>query len=244
MKTFSKYILQKLLGFQTYLYVFALYVIVKIRWDKKECDFFHFMELISDDGLILDLGANIGVTSYHLAKKFPGSKVISIEPLTPNMKTLQRIKARFKLENVIEKQLAVGDEDGTLEMVMPVINKVPMHGLSHVVNEENTENNEGIRYKIPVVKLDSLDEIQNGKSVTAIKIDIENFEYYALKGAEHTLKKHKPIIYCELWDNENRKKCISFLNKLAYSAFILNKKELVPVENAPVEKHNFFFIPN
>ena len=65
MKTFIKYVLQKLLGLQTYLYVFARFVIIKIRWDKKEKDFFHFMKLISDEGIILDLGANIGVTSYH-----------------------------------------------------------------------------------------------------------------------------------------------------------------------------------
>lgn len=245
MKTFSKYILQKLLGFQTYLYVFALYVIIKIRWDKNEKDFFHFMNLIKGDGLIIDLGANIGVTSYHLAKKFPQSNILSFEPLTPNMFTLKRVKERFKLDNIKEKQLAVGDRDGTLEMVMPVVSKVPMHGLSHVVNEENTENNQGIKYNIPVVKLDSVDEIQQNKNaVTAIKMDIENFEYYALKGAESIIKQNKPIIYCELWDNENRKKCISFLNKLEYSAFVLNKKELVPFEISPVEKHNFFFLPN
>ena len=63
MKTAVKFILQKILGFSTYLYVFALFVIVKIRWDKKENDFFHFMKLIPEGGLILDLGANIGVTA-------------------------------------------------------------------------------------------------------------------------------------------------------------------------------------
>ena len=173
MKTFSKYILQKLLGFRTYLYVFALFVIVKIRWDKKENDFFHFMSLISSDGLILDLGANIGVTSYHLAKKFPKSDIISIEPLPPNMATLKRIKSRFKLNNITEKQIAVGNRQGSIEMVMPVINKVPMHGLSYVVHEGNTENFDGIRYQIPMVKLDKLNELQqNEKNITAIKIDI------------------------------------------------------------------------
>ena len=77
MKTFVKYILQKLLGLKTYLYVFALFIIVKIRWDKKEKDFFHFLELIEEGGIVLDLGANIGVTSYHLAKKLPKSTICS-----------------------------------------------------------------------------------------------------------------------------------------------------------------------
>jgi len=245
MKTFFKYILQKILGLKTYLYVFALFIIVKLRWDKNEKDFFHFLELVPDDGIILDLGANIGVTSYHLSKKKPKSTIFSFEPLTLNMNTLKRIKKRYKLKNVNEFQVAVGEKSGHLEMVMPVINNVPMHGLSHVIHEENTEFNSGMKYKVPVICLDEFNpllEVQ--KRITAIKIDVENFEYFVLKGAEQLIVKNQPIIYCELWENENRKKCIDLLNKHGYSAFVLQKKELVPFENAVVEKHNFFFLPH
>jgi len=245
MKTFAKYILQNLLGFKAYLYVFALFVIVKIRWDKKERDFFHFLELIPDGGLVLDLGANIGVTSYHLSKKLPNSMIFSFEPLQLNMDTLKRIKNKFKLNNIKEFQVAVGQTNGTLKMIMPVINKVPMHGLSYVIQEESLGKNEGIKYTVPVVSLDKFDGLKNTtEKITAIKIDVENFEYFALKGGEKLLSKNKPIIYCELWDNENRKRCISFINNLAYSAFVLYKRELVPIEKAAIEKHNFFFIPN
>jgi FkbM family methyltransferase len=244
MKTFVKYVLQKLLGLKTYLYVFALFVIIKIRWDKKENDLFHFMKLFNDGGIILDLGANIGVTSYHLAKRFPNSTVFSFEPLTLNMDTLRRVKNRFGLKNVREFQMAVGDVPGELEMVMPVIGHVPMHGLSHVLNEENTENNTGFKYKVPVVRLDDFEPLKNtSEAVKAIKMDVENFEYHVLKGAEKLINKHHPIIYCELWDNDNRKKCYDFLNNLKYSAFILQKNELVPVKNLNTTKHNFFFLP-
>ncbi len=244
MKTFVKYILQKTLGLKTYLYVFALFIIVKIRWDKKEKDFFHFLKLIPDGGIALDLGANIGVTSYHLSKKLPGSTIFSFEPLALNMDTLKRIKNRFDLKNVKEFQVAVGEKPGTLEMVMPVINNVPMHGLSHVIHEDNTEFNTGLKYEVPVVCLDEFNGLlESEKKITALKIDVENFEYYVLKGAEKLIRKNKPVIYCELWENDNRKKCIGFLNKLNYSAFILQKNELVPIEKTTVEKHNFFFLP-
>lgn len=244
MKTFLKYILQKILGLKTYLYVFAQFVIVKIRWDKKEKDFFHFISLIPDGGIILDLGANIGATSYLLAKKLPQSTIFSFEPLTLNIDTLKRIKKRFGLNNINEFQLAVGDNNGTLEMVMPVINNVPMHGLSHVVQKESKTNVDGNKYIVPVVKLDEFAPVkERPQKVSAIKIDIENFEYFALKGARELISKNKPVIYCELWENENREKCISLLNKLHYEAFILHKKELVPFSTRRIEKHNFFFIP-
>jgi hypothetical protein len=120
-----------------------------------------------------------------------------------------------------------------------------MHGLSHVIDEENSANNLGLKFSVPVIRLDEMEPLRTPlKPVTAIKIDIENFEYRALKGAEKLITMHRPVIYCELWENDNRKKCIGFLNKLNYSAFILNRKELVPVKEAAVDKHNFFFLPD
>lgn len=245
MKTLTKYILQKTLGFQNYLYVFALFVIAKIRWDNKEKDFFFFLKLLPKEGIVVDLGANIGVTSYHLAKKLPRSIIYSFEPLEINMNVLKRIKKKFMLHNIREYQLAAGNENTQLEMVMPVINRVPMHGLSHAIHKDITENNRGLRFKVPMIKLDDFNNFTNtSHPITGFKIDVENYEYFVLKGAEQLIKKHHPIIYCELWNNQNRQNCILFLNSLGYSAHVLHKKELVAFNPDRHQKNNFFFIPD
>ena len=61
-------------------------------------------------------------------------------------------------------------------MVLPVNGQTVMQGLSHIKHETITEWNEGQEVD---VKLDKLDNILNGQPVQAIKIDIENFEYFA-----------------------------------------------------------------
>src|SRR5690554_4338258 len=163
MKTATKYLLQKILGLHTYLYVFSLFVITKIRWDKKEKDFFYFIKLIREKGIILDLGANIGVTCFYLSKKLPDSTILAFEPLEINMNILKRLKRKFRLSNVHEYQLAVGNENTVHEMVLPVIQNVPMHGLSHIIHDEIKENNTGLKFKVPMVRLDDFTELANCK---------------------------------------------------------------------------------
>lgn len=245
MKAITKLFLQKTLGFATYLYIFALFVIAKLKWDKNEKDFFYFLNLLPDDGIVLDLGANIGATSYYLAKHLPASTVYSFEPLEINMNILRKIKKNFDLRNIREYQLAVGNDNSLIEMVLPVIDNVPMHGLSHAVHEDITWNNSGLRFEVPMIKLDSFDEIKtSGRRITGLKIDVENFEYFVLKGAEKIITEHLPVIYCELWDNQNRIKCISLMKELGYSVFVLENKGLLPFNPARHTKHNFFFIPD
>ena len=66
-------------------------------------------------------------------------------------------------------------------MVMPVIANVKMQGLSHVVHHTISENNEGEKCNVPLKVLDEMDEIKNTiKRISAIKIDVENFEYQVL----------------------------------------------------------------
>ncbi len=211
MKSAVKYILQKLLGFRRYLFVFSLYKIRTLHNDKKEKDFLFFLSLIPVGGIVLDIGANIGIMTEYLARMH-NTTVFAFEPIPHNLDVLKKVISHYNLKNVNVCDYALGNEDGEAEMVMPVINAVKMQGLSHVVHDTITENNKGERFKIQVKKLDNIAEIKNGtKPVTAIKMDVENFEYFVLDGAKELLNKYKPIVYCELWDNENRKKCFDLM---------------------------------
>jgi len=235
-----KLFLQKILGFDNYLFLFSIFTINRLRWNWHEKEFLHFITMIPEDGQVLDIGSNIGIMAVPLAKRVSRGKVYSFEPMPENIKALRRITSFYNLDNIDIFETALGEEKGELKMVMPVIDHVKMQGLSHVV-EGNSLDEKGNFFSVPVQKLDDIPQLQAIPVISAIKIDVENFEYYVLKGGHELLKRHKPIIYCELWDNEKRKLTLDYLRKeFAYQVKIFDKDRLVDYSGQPVT--NFFLV--
>lgn len=239
MKNFIKYLLQKILGYQTYLYTFAKYKIKNLSSDKKEGDFFAFIDEIERDGVLLDVGANIGIMTYHLCKNFPDRKVYAIEPMPSNIEILIKIIEKYDLKNTELVQMAAGNKvDQEIKMILPKQGKVKMQGLAHVKHQSITEWNEGEEY---VVMSSTLDNITSGDKISAIKMDIENFEFFALQGATRILKEDQPIIYLELWENENRDQCFKLLSDHGYQAFVNTESGLEVYDSKNHKKQNFIF---
>ena len=228
------------MGFRTYLFVFAIFKIKTLRSDSKEKDFFHFLSLLEDGkGAVLDVGANIGIMTVHLANKLPNSTVHAFEPIPDNLSVLKRIIAKFNLKKIIIHEVAVGETSGNVQMILPHQGKTKMQGLSHVKHESITEWNEGEEFNVP---LNTLDNLLNGEAIQGIKIDIENFEYYALKGGKRILESNHPIIYAELWDNENRSNCIDLLTSMNYKPHVVVNNELTVFDETQHKNQNFIFI--
>ncbi|MCK5028734.1 MAG: FkbM family methyltransferase [Bacteroidales bacterium] len=208
-------------------------------FDKNEKDFLKFIELIDDGDHVLDIGANIGVMSYYFSTRLPNSAIHSFEPVPENMKVLLRVKRKLGLLNVKTYPFAVGNNSGKIKMIMPESNKAYLHGLSHV-SEENSQDR-GKKYEVEIKRLDDQEEFK-GRKVSAIKIDVEEYEYNVLKGAEILIEKNRPVIYCELWEGENREKSFELISKLNYKVFINQGKDLIEFKNQKGYQ-NFFFIP-
>ena len=196
------------------------------------------MKLLPDQGSVLDIGANIGIMSVLLGRKLPNVSVYSFEPIPENFAVLYKVCSAYSLQNVQCHQIALGNKKGQLKMIMPTHGSARMQGLSHVVEEENEV---GEVYKVEATTLDAFFENSTDK-ITGIKIDVENFEYYVLDGAINIIKRDRPIIYAELWDNENRANCLGLLAQHNYKAYLFNGQRL-ELFTAQLG-HNFFFIPD
>ena len=238
MKNTVKLILQTLLGYNRYLYVFSKYKIKNLKSDQKEGDFFMFMKEINGEGDILDIGANIGIMTYHLSTQFKDRKIVAVEPMLDNLKVLKRIINKYKLSNVTVKDIALGNKQETLKMVLPLNGNVKMQGLAHVVHDSIDEWNEG---EVFDVECETLDNLFGSTKIAGIKMDIENFEFFALEGGQDVLKKNKPVLYLELWDNENRTQCFNLLSKLGYKTYVNESDSLVSYDPLKHKKQNFIF---
>ena len=192
-------------------------------------------------GHVLDIGANIGIMTYHLSKELPNATIHSFEPIPDNFTVLSRIVSKYDLKNVQLHQVALGDSIGTLKMILPHNGKTKMQGLSHVKHDSITDWNEGLEFDVTSTTLDTL---FSDEHIQGIKIDIENFEYFAFLGAKSLLSKNKPLIYAELWDNENRANCFEFLTGLGYNTYIVHNNALVEFDAAKHQTQNFIFKSN
>ncbi len=243
MKNLIKYFLQKILGFKNYLFIFSVFKIKTLRIDKKEKDFFHFLNLIPENAVLLDIGANLGIMTVHLARKVKNGFVFAFEPMPENLNILNRISSHYNLKNVKIFDFALGEKNEQIKMIMPVISSVKMQGLSHVLHSEISEFNDGTIFSVECKRLDDIEEIQNTKKISAIKIDVENFEYFVLKGGEKIIAGNKPLIYIELWENENRKKCFDFFYRLNYSIHVVESGKLMRFDSAKHKNQNFIILP-
>jgi FkbM family methyltransferase len=194
--------------------------------------------MIDGNGAIVDIGANIGVMSVILAKQHPSSTIFSFEPIAANSRALKRVVRFYKRRNIQIFDMALGNHTGEVKMVIPHAGHSHMPGLSHIV--ETGEEGKAI-FKVPIQKMDSLAVLQQLARISAIKLDVENFEYYVLKGGEALLKKHRPLIFCELWKNERREQCFALLKEWGYRVQVFEKGRLVDFTGQAAL--NFFFLP-
>jgi FkbM family methyltransferase len=171
-----------------------------------------------------------------LAKRFPDRAVLAIEPIPENFSVLKSIVERNKLDNVELVPVAVGEKKETLEMILPKNGKVKMQGLAHVVHDSIDEWNVGDKFE---VLCERLDDVAGERKIAGIKMDVENFEYFALKGGEVMIDRDRPVIYLELWENKNRDLCFEFLRLKHYKIYVMLNGKLTPFDPASHKKQNF-----
>ena len=182
---------------------------------------------IKEDTTIIDVGANIGIYSLYLSKKYPSCQIYSYEPVSSVFKSFKKSIAINGLTNLNPYLLAVGSECTKTE-INAATEASYNKGLSSIMN--NFDLNETyIKEKINVITLDS--HIKKYNKVSFIKIDVQGLEKNVLDGALEIIKRDNPVIIFEHSDlyfkvpSETRKHISELFSLNNYKIYLIRSGE-------------------
>lgn len=190
-----------------------------LYWGLEYANYETIVPHIKEANVILDIGANIGVTSLYFASINPNARIIAFEPHPTNFKRLsENIGLNPTIQNIKTIKSALGSEETTMKM--------------YEMDEHNPGNNqiieEDINYPSVDVQIKVLDDILQTEGINKvdfIKIDVEGFEYFVLKGGLKMLKTNKPLLFIEIDDfhlrkqHKSPKEVIELLLSIGYTSF-------------------------
>lgn len=230
---------QLILGRENWLLFMAQINLIRMRGKQYETAFRQFSHLLPDRGLVLDIGANLGVMSAYLAQKNNSWKMVAIEPIPLHVTVIHRFFRYKKLNNIDIVEKAISDKDGWVEMKVPLEEGMLQHGLASL---EIQNDRSGELYQVHAITLDELMGQYPDEMLIGIKIDVENHEWEVLQGGLQTIRKYQPIIMAELWNDRKKQQCLHLLISLGYRVMYVNMQgQLVSYQGEDVV--DYIFLP-
>lgn len=186
-------------------------------------------DLIEPGSCALDIGTHIGVHTVCMSRK-AGLKgaVIAFEPDYNFYAELLHTLKINQCENVVPicKALSETSGQGLLSTSLHSCPQIIRSDDSYTLAYQADKHPSG--QLVDMVSLDSL----NLKNLSLIKMDVENYEYFILKGAEETIKRNKPVIIFECWigkdydksapkEKANFDRVISLLESYGYDIHVI-----------------------
>ena len=169
-----------------------------------------FAQLVQPGQMVIEVGANIGAHTLHLARLVgPAGVVIAFEPQQVLFYLLCANLALNEQFHVRAYRMAVGGDVG--------LTKVPP------IDYRGDQNFGGVSLSQAAagdsVGLVTLDSFVSMPSLRLLKIDVEGMECEVLEGARQTITRHRPILYVENDRRQHSARLIGLLQELEYTLY-------------------------
>ncbi|TSD03482.1 MAG: methyltransferase [Parcubacteria group bacterium Athens0714_16] len=215
------------------------------QWRKKyilaEQELSILPQILENDAIIFDIGANRGELSFFFATSCSAKKVFSFEPQYRMFGILQGVAEN--IENIAPINIALSDS------VKEKILRIPLQATGRYTPagsfEQFSENN----LKEEKVKVDTLDNFvvkNNIIKIDFIKCDTEGHELAVFKGAQKTLTALRPLLYVEV-KGSTKDSLFDLLKNNNYHPYQWNcaASQFVAVKNGrSMESENYYFFPD
>ncbi len=227
----QKYFVRKLFGRKLYSRIKFFKILFKAKVGSKYEITSILLDVLRDDDVFFDIGANLGQYILRIKTKFKnGVNVFAFEPVISNYKMLNSyIEKKYK--NVILEHYAVSDTEGEDVLYIPLIDEIEVDTQASIdlKNRENYYNN-FIKQEIRKITVDKYVENKGLKRIDYLKVDTEGNDTKVLAGALESIRKFTPVIFCE--DMENLE-IISELERMSYKRYMITYKyELIELNTA------------
>lgn len=241
MIVFIKKILYRLMSQDMYLKTLhrSFYLLFNLGLLKKDSRFkYHYIvkEIIEDGYSIVDIGANLGYFSKNFAKLTPNGKLLSIEPVKPFFDVLSYFMKHFKNATVVN--YALGNESGTITMVLPESNGMIRTGLPHIAESEE-EKKEHKTHDVEIVQGSKL--LSSLSKIDYIKCDIEGYEVVVFNEIKEVVSQTKPIVQIEVGP-ENENEMFDYFDSLNYVQYGIADFKIVKESRIQKEQGDFLFV--
>jgi FkbM family methyltransferase len=225
-------------------------------WREPELDLIKYVVKPGDTAI--DIGANFGVYSYHLARAVaPGGKVYSFEPVPTTTQGFRTIAKLLRFQNVELFEKGCGDEPGTINFRVPLQdNGAVIPGIVHASARDDARDGreKHARFQtfkeLPceIVRID--DFLPQLSKVSFIKCDVEGADFLALRGARKTIESNRPLVVTEInpWFLEgfhiSLDEFIDFFARMDYGLYRYTDGRLIPTPKDKVVEDNWIFLPS
>ncbi|MDQ7012433.1 MAG: FkbM family methyltransferase [Planctomycetota bacterium] len=164
----------------------------------------------------VDVGANIGWLTLTMAHAVQSTgKVWAFEPSDWTFARLQKNIALNTFEHITAVRAAVGDSNGSLELMFPC-------GYRLDGTDTATRQN---------VDLVSLDTVLEGKTIDLLKVDTDGSELEVIMGANNLIQTSRPVIVFEVMARTPKDKLHSLAQLLSDSQYAICSEAFDPVDD-------------
>ncbi len=166
----------------------------------------------SGDTIVVDVGANVGVSVMALSVMHPG-RIICFEPIEENCVHLRNNILLNNRTNIEIVQKAVTQTNGRVKFFMDTEMSVSGHA------GEKTEHDSSKGFEVDSINLKSIIESLQGKTIELMKIDCEGGEYDIIDQVDPAVSMQIKALTLEIHDlddERNARRIKRQLERLGY----------------------------
>jgi FkbM family methyltransferase len=197
--------------------------------------------LVSPGDTVVDIGANIGAHTLPLAKRLGNKgRVFAFEPtvfalgkLKRNLELNPELADRVTVEHMFLNDDAAGGVPEVIYSSWPLTQAASQHDKHGGVAKDTTG--------ATASTLDRYVAQHEIEQVRLIKLDVDGHECHVLRGAEQTLRTHRPVIVMELAPytlseaGESLQELLDILNRAGYSLQAESTQAQLPMDAKRLE---------